>query len=124
MLEFIDAADDMLAVTVSGHVDGENLQAVMDRLDAAMARYDKIHVFAETHRIEGITLHGLPAYLARAMPLFGKLDRFGRVAVVADQAWVRNSARVESALLPGVRYRIFTPDQRDEAFAWVVGEGG
>src|SRR3546814_8073513 len=59
------------------------------------------------------------AYTARAMPLFGKLNRFGRVAIVADQAWIRLASRLESAILPFISYRVFEPDQRAEALAWV-----
>jgi hypothetical protein len=55
------------------------------------------------------------------MLLFGKLSSFGRVAVVADQAWVRVGTRLESALLPNIRYRTYMPEERDEALAWVVG---
>jgi len=57
--------------------------------------------------------------MKRAMPLLGKLDRFGRVAVVADQAWIRFGTRLESAILPNVSYRTYLPEERDEAFAWV-----
>jgi hypothetical protein len=55
------------------------------------------------------------------LPLFGKLERFGRVAIVADQAWVRLGAQIESALLPDISYRTFTPDRSAEALAWVRG---
>ena len=121
MLELIDSEDDVIAVRVSRKITGEDLDAIMNRLDGAMAAHEKVHVFVETQSIDGIELSGLPSYVARAMPLFGKLDRFGRVAVVADQAWVRAGSRIESAMLPAISYRVFTPDHRDEAFAWVVG---
>jgi hypothetical protein len=116
----IDAPDDVIALRVSGKITGADLDAIMDRLDAVMASHDKIHVFVETQAIEGIELTGLPSYMQRAMPLFGELDRFGRVAVVADQAWIRAGTRLESALLPSIRYRVYMPDERDEALAWVV----
>ena len=70
--------------------------------------------------IDGIEISSLPSYAARAWPLFGKLNRFGRVAVVADQAWVRIGTRLESALLPNISYRTYMPDERDEAFDWVT----
>ena len=91
------------------------------RLDGAMARHDKVHVFVETRSIDGIEIAGLASYVARALPLFGKLGRFGRVAVVADQGWIRAATKVESAMLPHVSYRVFEPGERDEAFAWVTG---
>lgn len=123
MHAMIDAPSDVIALRVSGKIRGSDLDAIMDRLDAAMATHDKVHVLVETQGIEGIELNGLPSYMQRAMPLFGKLDRFGRVAVVADQGWIRAGTRLESALLPSIRYRVYMPDERDEALAWVIGSG-
>src|SRR3990170_8322534 len=124
MLEELDSVDDVLAVRVSHKITGADLDAIMDRLDALMANHSKVHVFAETHQIDGIELTSLPRYMSRALPLFGKLDRFGRVAVVADQGWVRAGSRLESAMLPNIKYRVYEPDERAEALAWVTGVRG
>jgi hypothetical protein len=120
MLELIETRDDVLAVTISGQITGDDLATTMERLEEAFARHDKVHVFVETRSLAGIELSDLAAHVARAMPMFGKLQRFGRVAVVADQAWVRGATRVESVVLPGISYRVFEPEQRDEALAWVT----
>ena len=122
MHEFIDSSDDVIALQVSQKITGNDLQMIMDRLDDVMARHDKVHVFVETQSIDGIEVSSLPSYMARAMPLFGKLSCFGRVAVVADQAWVRVGTRLESALLPNIRYRTYMLEERDEALAWVIGD--
>lgn len=122
MIEMIPSGGDVIALRVSGKITGNDLDAIMDRLDAVMASQDKVHLFVETQGIDGIELNGLPAYLNRAMELFGKLAMFGRVAVVADQAWVRAGTRLESALLPSIRYRVYTPNEREEALAWVEGK--
>lgn len=121
MLEWIDSGDDVLALKVSGKITGADLDSIMGRLDQAMARHSKIHVFVETRAIDAIEISTLPSYAARAMPLFGKLNQFGRVAVVADQGWIRFATRVESAILPFISYRTFKPDHRDEALSWVLG---
>jgi hypothetical protein len=120
MIELIDSPDDVIAVRAAGKVDGAGLEKVMDRLDELMKSHNKVHVFVETRSIDGIEISGLPSYTARAMPLFGKLDRFGRVAIVADQGWVRAATRLESALLPNISYRTYMPEEREEAFAWVT----
>jgi hypothetical protein len=121
MLTFIDSAGDVLALEISGKITGADLDAVMDVLDSAMAHHDKVHVFVETKAIGGLELTSLPGYMARALPLFGKLGKFGRVAVVADQAWIRAGTRLESAMLPNMTYRVYMPEERDEALAWVKG---
>ena len=121
MLELIDSPDDVIALRVDYKITGADLAAIMNRLDDVMARHEMVHVFVETHSINGIEVSGVPSYAARAMPLFGKLGRFGRVAVVADQAWVRVGTRLESALLPNISYRTYLPSEPDEALAWVTG---
>ena len=120
MMTFIDSPGDVLAAEISGKITGTDLDAVMDKLDEAMAAHDKVHVFVETRAIGGLELASLPGYAARALPLLGKLDRFGRVAVVADQAWMRASSRLESALLPGISYMVVGPERREEALGWVL----
>lgn len=122
MLEMIDTANDVIALRMAGKITGSDLDAVMARLESAMDRHNKVHVFVETNAIDAIEIAALPAHVARATPLFGKLSHFGRVAVVADQAWIRIASRIESAILPFISYRVFEPAQRDVALAWVTGE--
>ena len=119
MLQFIPSADNVIAVSIEHRITSADLVAMMDRLDACLAAHDTVHVFVETRSLDAIEVSGLGAHIARAMPLFGQLRRFGRVAVVADQAWVRAGTRNESELLPFVSYRVFKPAERDEALAWV-----
>ena len=87
-----------------------------------MQRSDPLHLFIETQAIDGLQLAALPSYAGRAMPLFGKLRSFGRVAVVSDQAWIRAATSLESMVLPFISYRTFKPDEREQARAWVYGE--
>ena len=120
MHELLKSPDDVLAVKLSGTITGEDLDAIMDRTEAVMARHEKIHVYCETHGIAGMQLSALPHHMGRAFPMFGKLGRFGRVAVVADQAWIRAGSRLESAVLPNISYMVVGPEDRDEALAWVM----
>ena len=122
MHEIIRSPDDVLAVRMSGTITGEDLETIMDRTDEIMAKHDKIHIFIETHAIEGLQISAMPHHMSRAFPLFGKLDRFGRVAVVADQAWMRAATRLESAMLPNISYRVYEPEDREEALEWAFGE--
>ncbi|QIK96123.1 STAS/SEC14 domain-containing protein [Sphingomonas sp. HDW15A] len=120
MHEFLESPADVLAVKLSGTITGEDLDLIMDRTEAILAAHRTIHVYVETHGLDGIQLSALPHYMGRAMPLFGKRGRFRRVAVVAEQRWVRASSRLESALLPGITYLVVGPDRREEALAWAL----
>jgi len=113
---------DVLVVKTSGHLETGELAAVVDRIERALAERPKTHLLVEVEGFTGFDPAALTDYLPRALGMLGKLDRFGRVAVVADQKWVRAATRLESALIPGIRYEVFTADERDQALAWVKGE--
>lgn len=123
MLNFVNAGPDVIALSIGGRIEGKDLDTILDRLEPMIESGRPVHVFVETRHIDGIAIDGLAHYALRAMPLFGKLEAFGRVAVVADQAWIRCASKIESALLPGISYRVFTPDAREDALAWVNGAG-
>ena len=122
MIEFLRAEEDVFAIRIAHRITGEDLDAALDRLEPMIDRYDKVHVFVETHAIDRIEVAGLARYVMRALPLIGKLGHLGRIAVVADQAWVRVGSRVKSAFLPFVSYKAHPPQQRDDALAWVRGK--
>ena len=70
MHELLKSPDDVLAVKLSGTITGEDLDAIMDRTDEIMAKHDKIHVYCETHGVEGLQLSAMPHHMSRAFPLF------------------------------------------------------
>jgi hypothetical protein len=121
VLHFIEGPENAIALTIAGTISDDDLKEIMDRLDTVMKQSERIDVFVETRHIDGIQLSALASYTARALPLFGKLKSFRRVAVVADQAWIRVGTRMESLLLPFISYRVFPPVQRDEALNWAFG---
>jgi len=122
MHKFLKSPHDVLAVTYTGPITGKDLDAALDRLETMLAKPGKIHFFIEMQKLEGIELAAMPHHISRSLPLFGKLDRFGRVAVVADQAWMRVLTRLESAMLPHISYRVYEPDEREEALNWARGK--
>ena len=122
MHKFLKSPDDVLAISYSGKITGNDLDAALDKLEAMLAKPGKIHFFVEMKTIESMELSAMPHHFARSLPLFGKLDRFGRVAVVADQSWIRVLTRLESAMLPHVSYRVYEPSEREEALNWAFGK--
>lgn len=117
---FLQSPDDVVAVAIEGRISAADLDALIGRLEARLARHGTVHVFVEVRAIDRVDLAGFGAPLERAMPLMPRLSRLGRVALVADQDRLRSGDHVESALPPFAGYRVFTPDRRAEALAWVM----
>ena len=122
MLEFIKSPDDVLAVKLTGTITGKDLDLILDKVEDLFVKPGKINFFVETKGIEGLELSAMPHHFNRSFPLFSKLDRFGRVAVVADQAWMRVLTRFESAVMPFVSYRVYQPEERKEALDFAFGK--
>jgi hypothetical protein len=122
MIEFIDSADDVIALKVSGKLMRDELEEVTARLERSFADHAKTHVYVEIEDYRGFELAALPDYLPHAFAMMKRLDRFGRVAVVSDQSWIRWATRLESALLPHISYEVFEGAERHRALAWVEGK--
>lgn len=120
-IEILPSAPGVIAIRLQGKLAHEEVLRLIDLLESSVATNEKTHVFAEAIDISGLDVRHIPEYLRRGGPMLGKLKRFGRIAVVSDQRWLRTVARIESAILPNISYEIFDPDERERALAWVEG---
>ena len=53
MFKFIESSDNVIALKLTNTITGDDLNAIMDRLDDMMAKQENIHVFVETQAIDG-----------------------------------------------------------------------
>ena len=122
MLEYLPSNEDVIAIRCGGKLSSVELEAYMDRLEDSLKRHDKTHLYAEIVDFSGFEMERFGDLMKRSPVFFRNLDRVGRVAIVADQGWIRWVARLESAILPYVSYETFELDQSERALAWVRGE--
>jgi hypothetical protein len=64
------------------------------------------------------TVQGLAKDLVESLNQWGKLKRYYRAAVVTDKGWLGALARVEGLVFSSIDVRVFSPDERDKAYAW------
>jgi hypothetical protein len=121
MIENLSSTADVVAIRCQGKLGREEMDLLINRLATALRQNERTNVYAEVIHFGGFEVGELPHYLKSALPFFRNLERFGRVAVVSDSAWLRAATRLESALLPHVSYETFTLDESDKALAWVEG---
>ena len=114
----------VIELATDGRIEKADVETAMRQLDTALERGDTVHVFAEVRNFKGMSSEAWRSDLGNAFRYLARLRQFGRIAIVSDQAWIRNAARIENALLPYVRYQSYTPDRREHALAWVRCPGG
>jgi hypothetical protein len=107
-------------VTVASPVTADDLRACLDQLETILAATPQIDILTD---VRGPTQLTPTMFLEemRHLPLIFRMIRaIERVAVVADEGWIRAIANVERHLIPGVEYEVFTREEIDHARAWVL----
>ena len=121
MFDFLPGDPGIVAMRLTGRLQYQDIQRAYRKMEEALAAAETVHVYAEIAEFKGFDLDILIKSISIERTLLDRLDRFGRVAVVSDQGWIRGLARIESAILPKITYRIFGSNQREAALAWVEG---
>ena len=121
MLQILVDGPIVLALSFDGHLSRADLGKCFELIEPKLASDGKLHLYVEVTNLSGLDSEILLHDLSRGLRLMKTLDRFGRIAVVSDQDWVRHLSRVESALLPGISYRVYRSAEREQALAWVEG---
>lgn len=119
MIERLKVKGGVLALQVRGHLSRDDVDQCVELLAEELEDRTTIDLFIEVVGLTGFDTEALAVGFERGSALLRQLDRFGRVAIVSDQAWIRWASRVESAILPGISYRVYTPAERQAALAWV-----
>jgi len=121
MINYIASPDDVLAVRIRDGLSPDELQELMKRLQDKIDSSPKTHVFVDIDRFRAEDWKAALEALPHSWGL-SRLDRYGRIAIVSDDRFVRTWSRVESAILPRVHYEIFHADEADRALQWVEGK--
>jgi hypothetical protein len=121
MIQYLASSENVVAVRIRNGIDRLELDGLIARLQHEIDGNRKTHVFVDIDRFRAEDWQTAFEALPRSMGLF-RLGRYGRIAVVSDDKFVRGWSRLESAMLPRVHYEIFHADEADRALQWVEGK--
>ena len=122
MLELMDiSSENVVALYMEGKLERDDIRRITEELDAKLDAHDRIRVYFEAGEFKGISARALWDDIRYGVRRFGDLARrVERVALVADQGWLRTLARLEDRLFPAVEERAFTRAEREEALRWIA----
>lgn len=122
MISYTSLSPHALQAVIEGRITREDVREAIARMDALMEAADKVDMLADVRAGVHIDLAAIGEEM-RHLSLIGRmLSKMDRVALVADQAWIRAAGTIESYLLPGIDYRVFRRSQAAEARAFVLRE--
>lgn len=99
--------------------DMQELVALAEEIGNGSSKPSLVFDIGEVDDLDWSALAEETSHLSALMRMLRRLDR---IAVIANQGWLRTGARIESALLPGVTYEVFSREKAEQARLWAKGE--
>jgi hypothetical protein len=108
----------VVELTVAGRVTDADLKSNIVRLTEDLERNGKTRILEVIQNLTGMEPQALWTDVKLGLPLVNKVNR---VAVVADQAWIRAVSHM-GHFFTSADLRIFEPAQLDEARRWIADD--
>jgi hypothetical protein len=118
MIDYKSSPDSpVIEVRASGKITDGELRACLDRIGPDLDA-GKTRVLEIIEHFTGMEAAALATDLKSGVPLAQKVTR---VAVVADQSWVRGATHL-GALFTRADLKVFKPEQLAEARSWIAAD--
>lgn len=118
MLEILDSPKHLVALKLSGEMTADDVTGAYKAVEDALKINERISFFAEVDSSMELTFQGLLKDLVEGVGQWNKLEHYYRLALVTDKGWMAALARVEGLVFSSIDIRVFSPDDRNKAFAW------
>jgi len=122
MLEILDGPKYLVAFKLSGELTADDVDVPTKALTDALKDQERVSIFAEIDGSITLTLEGLWKDLVNSVSNFGWRKKIYRLAVVSGSEIYSFLLRVEGLVFSSIEMRVFSPEQRNEAFAWASKE--
>ncbi len=120
MITYTSLSPRALEAVVEGRVTKEDVRDAFARVGELMDSNDKVDMLADVRAGVHIELAAIGEEMRHLAQVGRMLSKMDRVALIADQAWIRAAGRIESHLLPSIDYRVFERAEADAARAFVL----
>lgn len=120
MIEILASPKHLVAMKLSGSLTAEDVTKANKAAEDKLKENERISFFAEVDSSMNLTFEGLFKDLVEGFKNFGKLSKYYRTAVVTNKGWMAALTRVEGLVFSSIDVRVFSPEERDKAFAWAA----
>jgi hypothetical protein len=123
MIEFIPFDEpSVLGFRISGRIEQDDIALVIEKATQRFAddHDGKIRVYVEVESFTGISLEALFEDLSFGLRNLRNYRRFDRKAVVSGVAWYTKLTPFFDRVFKSVQLKHFTPDQKEDAKAWIT----
>lgn len=106
-------------VEFSGKLDAQDMRQAIDELVSKTEGIEHGRMLFRVGDYRLPTLGGIALEFSRFFELFRMIRKFDRVALIADQGWIRKISEIEGALFPGLEIKAFGLHEEEAAESWL-----
>lgn len=123
MIEIIPSADNVAAFRIEGTLEARDYDEMIPHIDEKLRDHEAIGVFVDMVGFNDMTGEAMRSDLKYGIDKLGDLHRFRRMGLASDKQWVKAVMEIATFLIPRIEFRVFAPDETDEALSWVAETG-
>ncbi len=120
MFKVINKGNNRVDVEIAGELDATQMRQALDELEITCIGIENGTMLYTVLDVEMPTFGAIMVELSRLPQLFSMVSRFDKVAVLADQDWIKTWSKIEGALIPGLEIRAFDRDEVVLAQGWLA----
>jgi SpoIIAA-like len=109
--------DHIIGLEIDGWIDAEDIQRVLDLIEARLDTGEKLRVYAEIANWSGMSLGAFFKDLKFGLK---HIKDFDKEAIVSDKRWLEALAALGNSLFSGIEVKHFTLNEKDEALEWIA----
>ena len=113
-------APNRLDIEISGKITGEEMERALPVLFEHASDISNGQMLYRIRDLSLPTFSAIAVELGQLPQLFRLVKHFERVAVLADEGWIRKAGELEGKLFPGVEIRAFNYDEVEAAETWLA----
>lgn len=106
-------------IALDGKLDSDGMRQALDELAVKSANIEHGRMLYRIGDFQMPTFAAIAVELSRLPQMFRMIHRFDRVAVLANQDWIKKMSEIEGMLIPGLDIKGFDFDQEAAAEAWL-----
>jgi hypothetical protein len=120
MFEITQCGDNRIDMSFGGKIDREEMKTLLDEfVDKTKDVEDGIMLYT-IHDFDFPTLSAIGEEITRLPELFRHTRKFKKVAVLAEQQWLRKVSEIEGMLIPGLDIKGFPLNNTENAETWLA----
>ncbi|GGX72297.1 hypothetical protein GCM10011309_23260 [Litorimonas cladophorae] len=118
--------DEIVQMSVNGPMTNETVQSTFEWIETAQAEAvganDNLQLCVEMQSENFTDLAEASQQFRRVGEVLRRAHDIDRCALITDSNWIRNSAKIEGAVIPGLELMAFEPEEATAAKKWLRDE--